>query len=128
MEKKANNIVRIPTKLDINFFRYWLTFLTPFHKLTKREMDVATSFLWERFKLSKGIIDKDILDDVVMGDAIKHKIKKDNNLYTAHFQIILSKLKQNKFIIDNKINPRFIPKNLKEKDKAFSMLLYFDLD
>ena len=55
--KKANNIVRIPTSLNGKFFRYWFEFLEPFHKLTDREIDVITSFVKQRYELSKVIID-----------------------------------------------------------------------
>ena len=39
MGKKANNIVRISTSLNTNFFKYWFEFLKPFHNLTEREMN-----------------------------------------------------------------------------------------
>ena len=45
MNKKANNIIRIPTSLNGKFFKYWFEFLKPFHKLTDREIDVITSFV-----------------------------------------------------------------------------------
>nr|DAE29020.1 MAG TPA: hypothetical protein [virus sp. ctPYc18] len=48
MEVAANNVIRIPTSLK-SFFRYWFIFLRPFHKLTDREIDVVTSFAYERY-------------------------------------------------------------------------------
>lgn len=66
MNKKANNIIRIPTSLNGKFFKYWFEFLKPFHKLTDREIDVITSFVKQRYELSKVIKDNDILDKVTM--------------------------------------------------------------
>lgn len=125
---RINNVIRIPTSLKGNFFRYWLEFLTPFHNLTSREMDVATAFLKLRYELSKSISDPKILDEVTMNEKSKHRIKEECNMTSAHFQVIMSKLKKNKVIVDNRINPKFIPKNIGDDDKAFQLLLYFDLD
>ena len=74
MVKKANNIVRIPTSLNGKFFRYWFEFLEPFHKLTDREIDVITSFVKQRYELSKVIKDNEILDKVTMSEDTKKKV------------------------------------------------------
>lgn len=126
--KRVNNIIRIPTSLEGRFFRYWFEFLAPFHNLTPREMDVATAFIKERYDLSKSISDEKILDRVTMSEDTKQKIREECNITTPHFQVIMGKLRKAKIIIDNKINPRFIPKNIKDNDGAFQLLLYFDLN
>lgn len=126
MNKKANNIVRIPTSLNSKFFRYWFEFLQPFHKLTEREIDVITSFTKQRYELSKVIKDNDILDKVTMSEDTKRKVREECNITLPHFQVIMGKLRKNKVIIDGKINPRFIP-NIDEEVGSFQLLLYFDL-
>ena len=108
MEVTVNNVIRIPTSLK-KFFRFWFEFLKPFHKLTDREIDVITAFTYERHLLSKVISDSDILDKVVMSEDIKDKVREELELSLAYFQVIMGKLRKNKVIIDNKINPRFIP-------------------
>ena len=108
---EANNVVRIPTSLNGNFFRYWFQFLEPFHNLTHREIDVASEFLKYRWELSKVIKDEDLLDKIVMNSDTKKQIRERCNLTLQHFQIILGKLRKSKIIIDDKLNPRFIPKN-----------------
>ena len=123
---KANNIVRIPTSLSGKFFRFWFEFLSPFHNLTSREIDVISTFLKERYNLSKVISDPDILDKVLMGEDIKRKIREECNITTPHFQVIISKLKKRKVIVDGKINPRFIP-NIEEEKGYFQLLLLFEL-
>lgn len=127
-KKRVNGIINIPASLEGNFFRYWLEFLAPFHKLTSREMDVATSFIKQRYLLSRAIKDDDILDRVTMSEDTKHKVMEDCNITPSHFQVIMGKLRKAKIIIDGKINPKFIPKNLNDGDKSFQLLLYFDLD
>ena len=127
-ENGLNNIIRIPTSLEGKFFRYWLEFLAPFHNLTLRELDVATSFLKQRHELSKAISDTPILDRVTMSEDIKQKIREECNITTPHFQVIMGKLRKAKFIVDNKINPRFIPLRVREGDSSFKLLLYFDFN
>ena len=107
--KKPNNIVRVPCSLSRSFFRYWFKFLEPFHKLTDREIDVITSFVKQRYELSKVIKDNEILDKVTMSEDTKKKVREECNITLPHFQVIMGKLRKNKVIIDGKINPRFIP-------------------
>jgi hypothetical protein len=126
MVKKANNIVRIPTSLNGKFFRYWFEFLEPFHKLTDREIDVITSFVKQRYELSKVIKDNKILDKVTMSEDTKKKVREECNITLPHFQVIMGKLRKNKVIIDGKINPRFIP-NIDEETGTFQLLLLFEL-
>ena len=126
MMKKPNNIVRIPCSLDKSFFRFWFKFLEPFHKLTDREIDVITSFVKQRYELSKVIKDNEILDKVTMSEDTKKKVREECNITLPHFQVIMGKLRKNKVIIDGKINPRFIP-NIDEEAGTFQLLLLFEL-
>nr|DAR32436.1 MAG TPA: hypothetical protein [Bacteriophage sp.] len=124
--KNVDNVVRIPTSLDDNFFRYWFEFLKPFHKLTEREIEVIACFVKHRYELSKVIKDTEILDRVTMGEDTKRKIREECNMTFPHFQVIMGKLRKSKVLIDNKINPRFIP-NISENAESFGLLLYFEL-
>ncbi len=125
MEVAVNNVIRIPTDKK-RFFRFWYEFLKPFHKLTDREIDVITSFTYERFLLSKVILDSDVLDKVVMSEDTKKKVREESNITLAHFQVIMGKLRKNRVIINNKINPKFIP-NITEDDNSFKLMLLFDI-
>lgn len=127
MKDKPNNIVRIPCSLDKDFFKYWFVFLRPFHNLTDREIDVVVSFLKYRFDLSQKISDKEILNKVLMGEDIKRQIREENNISLQHFQVIMGKLRKKNVIIDNKLNPKFIPNIQKDADN-FKLLLLFDIN
>lgn len=121
-----NNVVRIPTSLDTGFFRYWFEFLRPFHGLTDREMQVASHLLKVRHTLSKVIQDDVILDKVVMSEDTKKSIRTECGISLAHFQVIMGKLRKSRVIIDNRINPKFIP-NITEEHGSFRLLLNFEL-
>jgi hypothetical protein len=125
MAKQVDSIVRIPCKVDGKFFRYWFEFLQPFHNLTEREMDVITSFMKQRYELSKVIKDNEILDKVTMSEDTKKKVREECDISLPHFQVIMGKLRKNKVIIDGKINPRYIP-SVDEENGSFKMMLLFD--
>jgi hypothetical protein len=125
MARQVDSIVRIPCKVDGKFFRYWFEFLTPFHNLTEREMDVITSFVKQRYELSKVIKDNEILDKVTMSEDTKKKVREECDISLPHFQVIMGKLRKNKVIIDGKINPRYIP-SVDEENGSFKMMLLFD--
>lgn len=125
MAKQVDSIVRIPCKVDGKFFRYWFQFLRPFHNLTEREMDVITSFVKQRYELSKVIKDNEILDKVTMSEDTKKKVREECDISLPHFQVIMGKLRKNKVIIDGKINPRYIP-SVDEENGSFKMMLLFD--
>lgn len=127
-KKRVNGVISIPTSLEGSFFRYWLKFLSPFHNLTEREMDVATAFIKERFILSKAIKDEAVLDRVTISGDTRKKIMKECNITPSHFQFIMGKLRKAKLIVNNRINPKFIPKGIEEGDTSFQLLLHFDLD
>lgn len=125
MEMAMNNVIRIPTDLK-KFFRMWYEFLKPFHKLTDREIDVITAFTYERYLLSKVISDPEILDKVVMSEDTKKKVREETDVTLAYFPVIMGKLRKNKVIINNKINPRFIP-NISSESDSFKLMLLFDI-
>lgn len=125
VKKGVDNVVRIPCKLDYSFFKMWFMFLQPFHHLTEREMEVATSFVKQRYELSKVVSDNDILDKLVMSEDTKRKVREECNITLPHFQVIMSKLRKNNIIVDGKLNPRYIPRVV-EENGSFKLMLLFD--
>lgn len=123
-----NNVIRIPTSLDGKFFRYWFSFLKPFHQLTEKEVDVMACFLKHRWELSKVIKDEAILNKVLMDPETKRKIMEECKVTLPYFQVMLSKFRKYGILMENNIiNPRFIPNIEGENPKNFKLLLYFDL-
>lgn len=123
---KINNVISIPAFTEGKFFRYWLEFLKPFHKLTDRETDVMASFLKQRYELSKVVSDQEILNKLTMSEDTKRKVREECNITQAHFQVIMTKLKKSKMIDNGRINPKFIPR-ITEDSNNFQLLLSFDL-
>jgi hypothetical protein len=61
-----------------------------------------------------------------MSEDTKRAVREECGISLPHFQVIMSKLKKSKIILDNKVNPRFVPK-LKEENGNFQLLLLFEL-
>lgn len=127
MKKGVDGVVRIPCKLDASFFKMWFLFLQPIHCLTQREMEVAATFIKYRFDLSEKVTDDALLDKLVLSDETKKLVKEECSMTTSHFLVILGKLKKANIIVDNRLNPRYIPKVTK-KGNNYKLLLLFDFD
>ena len=122
---RIHSVIGVPVKLEGSFFRYWIDFLEPFHHMKSREKDVAASLLRERYLLSKVISDDDVLDKMTLGLDTKKKIMQEYNMSASNFHVVLTKLRKAEFIIDNKINYKFIPKTIHEDDTSYRLLLNF---
>lgn len=122
---KPNNIVTVPTSPGLDFFKWWCVFLRPFIKLTNRETEVISSFLKQRWELSKNISDPAILDTMVMSENIKNKVIEECNITQQHFYVVMSNLRKNKVIVGNTINPRLIPNIRKDDNGCFQLLILF---
>ena len=127
MKSGVDNVLSIPTSLKGKFFKYWFKFLLPYHGLTDREMDVAAAFLLKRYELSKVISDVNILNSVLMNEDTKRNIRETLDIKHPHFQVIMSKLRKANIILENRLNPRFIP-NVKEENGNFKLLLLFSFN
>ena len=124
MRSEVDKCINVSTSLKGKFFKQWFKFLLPYHGLTDREMDIAAAFLLKRYELSKVISDTNILESVLMNEDTKRTIREECDVKHQHFQVIMSKLRKANIIVDNKINPRFIP-NIKEGKENFNLMLMF---
>ena len=122
---KVNNALRLPTSLDGNFFKLWIEFLRPLHKLTNREIDVIASFIKHRYTLSKVISDAAILDRITLSKDTQKEVIKDCGITLQYLQTTMSKFRKNGVIVNGRINPKFIP-NINDKG-MITLLLCFDL-
>lgn len=124
---KANNVIVIPTSLEKGFFKYWFEFLRPFHKLSDKEIEVMACLVKHRYLLSKSIINNELLDQIAMNDDTKRKVREECGLQQTYFQMLMSRLRKKKMIINGMINPKFIPR-IEENSDSFQLLLSFNLN
>lgn len=100
-------------------------FLKPIHHLTNSEINVIAAFAKRRFELSKKINDAELLDKVTFSNETKQQVREDCEISSASFQVAMSKLRKNGVIVNNRINPKYLP-NIQEENGSYRLLLYFD--
>ena len=120
---KPNNVIFLKCTRD-SFYRAWLEILTPWHKLSSRERDVAARIIAQYFKLKESIKDPEVLKELLWSNTSRKDIRESLGMSQAHFQMILAKLRTNGVLVDGDINPKYIPH--KTDDPRFMLSIVYD--
>lgn len=119
-----NNMFNVPVTFD-SFFRLWLIFLRPFVYLTDREIQVMSSFLKHRYRLSKVITDPVILDSQLLSKDVREQVAEDCNISQQHLYVIIGNLRKHNIITDKGINQKLVPNIRENDDGTFRVLIRF---
>jgi hypothetical protein len=129
--KGPDNVIRVSTSLK-DFFKAWLTFLAPYHKMTGGQIEVASKFLFYWYKFNCGRkLDADSLGKEVLGECVRKKVREECGITTSHFLVTMSALRKKGFIVNGSINPRYIPSlhmDINDKEGDYTLMLYFQLE
>ena len=121
-----SSVTKIPCTLN-RFFKYWLQFTAPLHKLTEKDMHVLSHLLMKRYELSKVITDDDVIDSYLFSKDVRSQVVEECRETPINFAGTLSRLrKQNVILPDNKLNKKFIP-NLSKGSNKFDIMIIFDI-
>jgi len=107
-------------------FHKWLEMTSIFHGLTKQQINVLALFLFYHHELSKSITNNKILWTMVFDYETKKKIKAELKMRDAGFQNVLTALRKQGVIIDNKIVSTYVPV-IQDKGKSFRILFNFNI-
>jgi len=124
LDDSSVTVIRIPSKGVDGLVRVWLEMLKPLTHLRDVEADVATCYICEYFRLRQHITDEALLWEMMWSRECRQRMMKKAGKKLEHFQSILTMLRQKKFIIDGRINRKFIP-NIAGKQS--NMVLHFEL-
>lgn len=128
MIRDVNNVIKIPSKLETDFFKYWLEFLKPFHNMSPRECEVIAELLRTRYELSKVVKDPILLEKITLSEEYREKVRHTLGITANHFQVILCKLRKSGVLLDDRINPKFIPNVTEDNSNgSFKLLFIFGL-
>ena len=105
---KPNNVIYLKCS-GTSFYRMWIEFLAPFHKLTAREREVAARIIAQYFKLKESVPDPEMLKEVMWSHTSRKDMRESLGMTQAHFQMILAKLRTSGVLVDGDINPKYIP-------------------
>lgn len=120
---RPNNLLYNKCTAD-SFYRAWIEFLTPYHKLTAREKDVAARFIQQYFILKESISDPEVLRDVLWSRNSLKDIRESLGMTQPHFQMVRAKLRDAEFILNGDINKKYIPH--KGEGSRFLLQVVFD--
>lgn len=120
---KPNNLLPIKCTEE-SFYRLWIEFLAPFHKLTARERDVAARIVAQYFKLSDSISDPAVLREVLWSQTSRKDMRESLKMSPAHFQMTLGELKKAGVIVNGDLNRQYIPH--KTEGTRFVFEIIFD--
>lgn len=126
--KAPDNVILVPCSSIEAFFKYWFTFLKPFHGLSEQSIEILSGIAYQRYLLSKKIKDNDLLDSVVLSTTSRKKIEQKCDISKQHLQTVLSILRKHNIIVNNRINPKFMP-NITESNEGsyFQLSVIYDL-
>lgn len=121
---KPDNAVKMTVGLA-KVYKHWLTFLRAINKLTNSEIKLGTELLLKRHELQKKINDETIVDSALMSTEVRNEIIGKLGMDKRYFQVMMSRMRAKKFIVNNRINPKFVPM-IKDKN-TFKVLILFDI-
>lgn len=105
-----------------DFFKLWVEFLKPVHKLTEKEMEVLALYLKYRYTLGKKIRDPELLENQLMSLDTRKIIREQCGIKNRHLNVILSKFRKNGVIRNGRFYQRLIPSI--NKDGAGLVVLF----
>jgi len=108
-----------------SFYRSWVEFFSPYHKLTAREKDVFARILEQYCILRDEVKDQSVLLEVLWSNRSKKDMRESLGVSQAYFQLVMAKLRKNGVLIDDDdIEPRYVPN--KTADPRFILYVLFD--
>lgn len=127
MEGRPNNVILLRCGGE-SFYRMWMEFLTPFHRMAGREKDVAARLLsqWDRLKAGCGG-DEGVALQLLWTNASRADMRATLGMSPSHFTLVLTKLRRAGFIDarSGRINPRFMP-HVEPGEGRFELRIVFD--
>ena len=114
-----------------NLFFKWLDITRSFHKLNNQQQQVLALLLYYHYKFKNEITNDKILWKLIFDYDTKIKIREDaifgeKGLSNSTLQNIFTILRKKQIIVDNKINPVFIP-DISKNSKNFKIIFNFNI-
>ena len=125
---RPNNMLKVPCKPDMNFFKWWCTILHPFVSLTPKETEVIASYLRIRYELAKVISDSTILDSQLMSKDTTDKVIAECGMTLQHYYVVMSGLRKKGVITNSGLNTKLIPNTRSTDNGYFQLLILIEED
>lgn len=120
---KPTNVLKIKSKDKDDLFLNWFYILKPIHNLSKKECILASKLYKYRYELKEVILDSEILDNTILSEQYRKKIIEEMGITIIHLQVLLTSLRKKNIIIENRLNPKFVP-----QISNSNLILYIDFE
>lgn len=107
-----------------SFYRMWIEFLAPFHKLTSRERDVAARIIQQYFMLRERVKDPVLLKELLWSQQSRKDMRDSLGMSRENFQMVLKSLREANVLVDGDLNKAYIPN--KGSEPRFAMCVLYD--
>lgn len=109
-----------------NLFSKWLNITKPFHNLTNQQQKVLALILYYNHIYYKQIKDDTLRWKLIFDYDTRMLIKEELGLKDSVFQNVLTKLRKNNIIKDNKVVGTYIP-HITQDSKVFRLIFNFNI-
>jgi hypothetical protein len=122
---KDEKVVTINVKLK-SFFRNWVQFTQPFHKLRPQEQHLLSLLLFHHYRLRQEITNNKILWKELFDYDTKLSMYEEMEIQSGALENLLSSLRKKKVILDGQISPVYIPE-ITKSTKKFTLTFNFNI-
>ena len=122
---KINKYLPVKCVDEAQFYRSWMEFFTPYHKLTAREKDVAARILAQYYKFKSNCQDPDVVNELLWSRSSRKDMMASLKMSQAHFLMVLAELKKSGFLKDGAICSSYLPDKSTD-DPRFVLCVVFD--
>lgn len=126
--KENKSVTIIPCKIK-DFFKYWVEFTKPFHKLKDKECRLLSVLLCKRYELSKLITDDSLIDNYLFSTEVRNELMKELNASSTQFNVSLTLMRQAGILSkENILHKRYIPYINLTGNNNYNLLYQFQIE
>ena len=120
--KIADAAIRVPCNQN-NFVRLWFEYLRPVHRLTPKEMDVATLFVMNWIKASEEVPDEKKINKRIFSKEAKDEICDTLGIKPSHLRTMMQQLRRKRIIVDGRLARMYIPEQIPGPGEKFRLMI-----
>ena len=124
-KEKVTKSTTINTTL-LNVIKYWLFLLRSRHQLQKKQEELLSLIIYQYIMFSKEVSNPKFIWKLVFDYDSRQEISEIMNISNINFENYLTRMRNNNVIIDNQVNPNYMP-GIGYNTKEFNLQFNFNI-
>lgn len=124
-KEEVTKVSKINTSL-LNTIRYWIYLQRGKNDLSKKLKELLVLLIREYILLSNDVSNQKLRWKLVFDYEVRQKLAKEMDISSVSFENYLTRLRHLKIIIDNEINPIYVP-DITLDTKTFILKFVFNI-